>query len=102
MPEMLQRRIADGILGHDVVIEPRTEPWIPLLGSRIDLKQPKTKLPALVPLEVIDQAPVEIASNVETALNEPSNRLQGLHEHPRADPVRAIRNTVFEHINGLF
>lgn len=56
--------VADCLIFDDGAINCRTRARRPYLCDRVEFIEPEAELPSLVPLEIIDQAPVEIPANV--------------------------------------
>src|SRR5215472_8574080 len=57
-------------LANDISVELRAGSQFPCLSRRIKFNQSEAQVPAFVPLEVIGQAPVEVAAQVHASCQE--------------------------------
>src|SRR5438132_5966495 len=84
----------------DARIQMRARPQRTLLRDGVHLDQPEPRLPALRPLEVVEERPVEVAAHVGAAADRLVDRRDMVGEESRPDRIRCIVDAVLRHVKG--
>src|SRR5512147_2674924 len=77
-------------------------PWCTRLRHRIKLKQSKAKVPALIPFKVVRQRPMEVAAQVYSFRQQSAHLSNNRLNHPRTNPVLAVRHAILQNVDRLF
>src|SRR2546426_9714742 len=78
----------------------RARPQRTPLRDGVHLDQPEPRLPALRPLEVVEERPVEVAAHVGAAADRLVDRRDVVGEEGRPDRIRCIVDAVLRHVEG--
>src|SRR6185369_1012087 len=73
----------------------------PELRFGIECHQSEAQLPTFVPLEIVGQGPVQIASNVVSLCDQAVQLAQDIYDQPGTNLVFRIGHTVFHDVNRL-
>src|SRR5579864_801060 len=71
------------------------------LCRRVQFVKAEAKVPAFVPFEIVSQAPVEVAAQIDAGGQQLAHLLDFSFQQPGTDAVLAVGHAVFQNVDGL-
>ncbi len=90
-----EKLVAQTVLAYDVAVNSRTWSSRSLSVSYVEVVESEPQSPSFGPLEVVDEAPVEVSAQVGSSLDALVNTLKTLHDYPGTYAIGPVGYSIF-------